>query len=90
MSLTDHYLSQSSQIWDLKLVKLESRISQLKVECKPAFETENIICENLEMLVKWIEMAENLLLSVERADSIEMFNDAYLCFSVSFIYLFEN
>ncbi|XP_065655759.1 uncharacterized protein LOC100206390 isoform X8 [Hydra vulgaris] len=64
-----------------KLEKVESKICQLKLECKPDFKIENNIRKNFTIILKWLEMVEKKFLSVKQAENFEIFKDSCLSFS---------
>ncbi|XP_047138451.1 uncharacterized protein LOC100206390 isoform X2 [Hydra vulgaris] len=66
---------------DTKLKKIESKICQLKLECKPDFKIENNIRKNFTIILKWLEMVEKMFLSVKKAENFEAFKDSCLSFS---------
>lgn len=76
-----------STVMESKYHKLESEIAFYDGEIQASLGVENKIYEGLEAFVEWLETIEGVVISVERAESLELFDEAYTCLVVSFFHL---
>lgn len=65
-----------------KFEKMESEILYYEEQIQPSLAVENEIYEGLETFIEWLETIEDVVTSVERAESCELFDEAYSCLQV--------
>lgn len=62
--------------------KLENDIMFYDDQIRPSLLVENQIYEDLETLGEWLETTEDVVTSVRRAESCELFEEALVCLQV--------
>lgn len=61
---------------------METEIAYYEEQIQPSLTVENEIYEGLEAFMEWLETIEDIVTSVERAESCELFDEAYTCLQV--------
>ena len=67
---------------------LENDIMFYDDQIRPSLVVENQIYEDLEILGEWLETTEDVVTSVQRAESCELFEEALICLQVGLHFIF--
>lgn len=78
----DDHLKQTTH----SLQKIEEDITFYDGEIRPSLLVEDQIYEGLETLGEWLETTEDVITSVHRAESAELFEEALFCLQVLICY----
>ena len=72
--------------------KLENDIMFYDDQIRPSLLVDNQIYEDLETLGEWLETTEDVVTSVRRAESCELFEEAIVCLQarISSIFIFSQ
>jgi len=63
--------------------KVETEIAFYQDRIRPALLIENETYEGLETFAEWLETIEDVVISVKRAETVELFDEALVCLQVS-------
>lgn len=81
-ALSPELENKISNLCNAKWPDLETEIAYFEEQIQPDLTKENETYEGLEPIVEWLDMTEDILTSMDRAESYDLFHEAHDCFKV--------